>query len=185
MTGRLPGRLRGRLCGTKPFALLDRYVAVRELIRRFDSETFSRGLEDWAWQLEGKQLEPIAASMFGDVFLQGPDAAWFLDMMEGDLSPEWPDVQALQADLNTLDGQDHYLLGGIVAGASERGIVAGPGQVLMFSVLPVLGGAISPDNVQAMDYVVASSICGQIRRQLRSVPAGAEVTRLTVGGETP
>jgi hypothetical protein len=156
-----------------------------ELIRRFDSETFSRGFEDWAWLTQGKQLEPIAASMFGDVFLQGPDAVWFLDMMEGDLSPEWPDAQVLQAELNTPDGQDQYLLGGIVAGASEKGIVAGPGQVLMFSVLPVLGGPISPDNVEAMDYVVASSICGQIHRQLRDLPAGTQITRLTVDGKTP
>ena len=111
-----------------------------ELIRRFDNETFGRGLEEWAWLTGGRHLEPIAASAFGDAFLQGPDAVWFLDMMEGNLSPEWPNTQVLQTEPNTPEGQDRYLLGGIVAGAVEKGIVAGPGQVLMFSVLPALGG---------------------------------------------
>ncbi|GAA2731373.1 hypothetical protein GCM10009867_04860 [Pedococcus aerophilus] len=52
----------------------------------------------------GKHLEPIAASAFGDAFLQGLDAVWFLDMMEGNVSPEWPNAQVLQTALNTPEG---------------------------------------------------------------------------------
>lgn len=147
-----------------------------EMIRRFDAETFARGLVDWARLIGDRDLRPIAASMFGDIFLQGTDGVWFLDSLEGTLTLQWPDAQTLQGALNTSEGQDQYLLGGIAVGAQQRGVVPGPTQVLMFSVHPALGGRISPDNVEAMDYVVASSICGQLRRQLKDLPPGTPIT---------
>lgn len=151
-----------------------------DMIRRFDAETFARGLEDWAWLVAGKPLKPIAASMFGDVFLQGPDGVWFLDSLEGTLAMQWPDAQTLQSVLNTPEGQDQYLLGGIVAGANERGLEPGPQQVLMFSVHPALGGAISAENVEVMDYVVASSICGQLREKINGLPPGTPIPGVTI-----
>lgn len=95
------------------------------MIRRFDAETFARGLADWEWLLGGRDLRPIASSMFGDVFLQGSDGVWFLDSLEGTLDLQWPDVQALQAVLNTTEGQDRYLLGGVAIGAQQRGVIPG------------------------------------------------------------
>ncbi len=151
-----------------------------EMIRRFDTDTFARGLQDWAWLLGGRDLQPIAASMFGDVFLQGGDGVWYLDSLEGTLTLQWPDARALEAVLNTAEGQDQYLLGGIAISAQERGIVPGPDQILMFSVHPALGGPATANNVEAMDYVVASSICGQLRRQLKDLPPGTQITGVTI-----
>lgn len=150
-----------------------------EMIRRFDPETFARGLADWGWLIGGRNLQPIAASMFGDVFLQGSDGVWFLDTLEGTLTMRWPDAATLQAELNTAEGQDQYLLGGLAVAAQRRGIVPGPAQILTFSILPALGGPISADNVEAMDYVVAASICGQVRRQLDNLPPGTKVSGFT------
>lgn len=151
-----------------------------ELIRRFDAATFARGLTDWAWLIGDRDLRPVAASMFGDVFLQGASGVWFLDSLEGTLTLEWPDATALQAALNTADGQDQYLLGGLAIGATERGVIPGPDQILTFSVPPALGGAMSPDNIEAMDYVVASSICGQLRQQIKDLPPGTPITGFTL-----
>src|SRR6478672_10772731 len=97
-----------------------------ELIRRFDAATFARGLADWTWLIGDRDLRPIAASTFGDVFLDGDDGVWFLDSLEGTLTLEWPDASALQAALNTAEGQDQYLLGGLATGATERGVIPGP-----------------------------------------------------------
>jgi len=152
-----------------------------ELIRRFDAATFARGLADWTWLIGDRDLRPIAASMFGDVFLDGDDGVWFLDSLEGTLTLEWPDASALQAALNTAEGQDQYLLGGLAIGATERGVIPGPDQILMFSVPPTLGGSMSPDNIEAMDYVVASSICGQLRQQIKDLPPGTPITGFTLG----
>lgn len=118
--------------------------------------------------------------MFGDVFLQGTDGVWFLDTLEGTLTMRWPDAAALQADLNTAEGQDRYLLGGLAVAAQRQGIVPGPAQILTFSILPALGGQISADNVEAMDYAVASSICGQISQQLKNLPPGTKISGFTL-----
>ncbi|MBP8880387.1 MAG: hypothetical protein KBF43_00270 [Dermatophilaceae bacterium] len=150
-----------------------------DMLRRFDDKTFARGLEDWAWLLAGKPLRPLAASMFGDVFLQGPDGVWFLDSLEGPLAKEWPDARTLESALRTPEGEDQYLLGGIVAAAYEPGLEPGPEQIFMFSVHPALGGAISAENVEVMDYVVASSICGQLREQINGMPPGTRITGVT------
>ena len=114
--------------------------------------------------------------MFGDVFLQGSDGVWFLDSIEGTLALRWPDVHALQALLNTPEGQDQFLLGSIAIAAQERGLAAGPAEIFTFTVHPALGGPISAENVETMDYVVASSICGQLRLQLKDLPPGTPIT---------
>lgn len=151
-----------------------------ELIRRFDDETFARGLADWQWLLGNRPLRPLAASLFGDVFLQGEDGIWFLDSLEGTLTLHWPDGQALQSVLNTEDGQDQFLLAGLAIGAHQRGIVPGPEQVFMFNTPPALGGEISADNVHAMDFVVAASISGQMAAQIKDLPPGTQISGFTI-----
>jgi hypothetical protein len=150
-----------------------------ELIRRFDDETFARGLADWQWLLGDRPLRPLAASMFGDVFLQGDDGIWFLDSLEGTLTLQWSDGLALQAALNTEEGQDQFLLAGLAIGARERGIDPGPEQVFMFNTPPALGGEISADNVHAMDFVVAASLCGQMAAQIRDLAPGTQISGFT------
>ncbi|TWE12808.1 hypothetical protein [Rudaeicoccus suwonensis] len=156
-----------------------------EMIRRFDPETFARGLEDWRWLIDGRDLQPIAASMFGDVFMQGEDGVWFLDCIEGTLTVRWPTAGVLQAELNTPEGQDQYLLGGIVLAAEQRGIHPGPAQVLTFRVPPALSGPISADNVDTMDYVVSSSIDGQLHRQLKDLPPGTQISGVAFDESSP
>lgn len=151
-----------------------------ELIRRFDDETFSRGLADWQWLIGDRRLRPLAASMFGDVFLQGDDGVWFLDSLEGSLTRHWADGQALQAALNTEEGQDEFLLAGLAMGAQRRGVVPGPEQVYVFSTPPALGGEISADNVHVMDFVVAASISGQMAAQLKDLPPGTQISGFTI-----
>jgi hypothetical protein len=87
--------------------------------------------------------------------------------------------------LNTEEGQDQFLLAGIAIGAQERGIHPGPAQIFMFNTPPVLGGEISADNVQAMDFVVAAALCGQLARQVKDLPPGAKVSGFSVDGEAP
>jgi len=89
-----------------------------ELTRSFSAEQFARALESWDWaDIQGKQ--PLFTSPFGDVFFQAQDGFWFLDLLEGTLTRPWPDAGALQAELNTGEGQDRYLMAGL-AFAAER-----------------------------------------------------------------
>ena len=76
-----------------------------ELTRSFTADQFARALESWDWtDIQGKQ--PLFTSPFGDVFFQTQDGFWFLDLLEGALTRPWSDADALQAELNTAEGQD-------------------------------------------------------------------------------
>jgi hypothetical protein len=156
-----------------------------ELIRRFPPETFATAMESWAWigELEGKV--PRLASMFGDVFLEGADGFWFLDTIEGTLTRRWPDAASLQADVNNAEARDQLLMPGLVAAAADVGLVPGEQQVLAFKVPPVLGGEVSADNLDLLDFLVAMHINGEIHRQVKDLPPGTPISGITVDGERP
>ena len=116
------------------------------LLRRFDPPTFARALDDWSWLLGGRPLQPLGCSMFGDVFLQGPDAIWFLDSIEGTLTPQWHDTVALKAMLDSRDGQDRFLLAEIALAAQRKGLQPGPSEILDFTIPPAIGGHVVPQR---------------------------------------
>ena len=151
-----------------------------DLIRRFSPDLLSEALADWQWlaQLAGKQ--PIVTSAFGDVFLRGNDGMWFLDTIEGKLSREWDSPAALQAQLNTVDGQDRYLMASLAVAAFNTGLVPGHRQVLSFKVAPALGGSFELQNVEVSDLIVALSIAGQIHRQIKHLPPGTRISGIHV-----
>lgn len=151
------------------------------LLRRFDPPTFARALDDWSWLLGGRPLQPLGCSMFGDVFLQGPDAIWFLDSIEGTLTPQWHDTVALKAMLDSRDGQDRFLLAEIALAAQRKGLQPGPSEILDFTIPPAIGGQLSPNNVQVADFVVASSLNGQIHRQIKDLPPGTRISGAEIG----
>jgi hypothetical protein len=138
---------------------------------------FERALEAWAWiGLEGKR--PLFASLFGDVFFEAPDGIWFLSHLDGTLTHEWADRAALDAALATEEGQDEYLLGGLVIGARNAGLVLGPGEVYHFVPPPILGGLIAVENLTVMDFVVSVHIGGQLHDQARHLEPGTPISEL-------
>ena len=89
-----------------------------ELTRSFSADQFARALESWDWaDIGGKR--PLFTSPFGDVFFQAQDGFWFLDLLEGTFTRPWPDADALQAELNTAEGQDRYLMAGLAFAAVQ------------------------------------------------------------------
>ncbi len=154
-----------------------------ELIRHFPDELVAEALQDWLWLPELAELAPLAVSAFGDVFLYATDGVWFLDSIEGTLTREWDHPAALEDALNTIEGQDRYLLLGLVQAATEAGLEPGETQVLSFTVAPVLGGAFDPANVEVSDLLVALSVGGQLHRQLKDRPPGTAISGITVDGD--
>lgn len=92
-------------------------------------------VEGWS-SFAARKIELIAATMFGDAFLEGGDGVWFLDMLEGELTLHSPEALTLERELNTPEGEDQYLFGGLVAGATERGVRPGTNEVLESRVHP-------------------------------------------------
>ncbi|MFI9589946.1 T6SS immunity protein Tdi1 domain-containing protein [Nonomuraea sp. NPDC052265] len=145
----------------------------------FTSEQFEQGLESWRWiGLEGKV--PVIASLFGDVIFQAADGFWWLDSLQGTLTRSWADADALLAELNTEDGQEHYLLASLAQAAGQRGLTLAAGQMYDFTRPPVLGGEVGADNLQVIDFVVGLNIAGQIHQQVRALPPGSPISGITM-----
>lgn len=113
-------------------------------------DTALRGLEVWAW-LPHPPLRPFVCSLFGDVILKGDNEWWFLDTVEGTLTVEWPHWDAVERSLETEEGQDRYLLGGLAVGAASRCMVLPRGTVGTFIPHPVMGGDFNLERVMAVD----------------------------------
>lgn len=156
------------------------------LLRFLDEGFYRRALADWDWlPVAGKR--PFASSLFGDLFLDDETGAvWHLDVLEGDLSQVFASRQEMRDALDTDEGQDRYLLGGLALGAQHRlGVTAGEDQALAWTVPPVLGGSLEPENLYAMDFQVWLSIAGQLHRQVKDMAPGTVVTGFAMADEAP
>ncbi len=156
-------------------------VTPMELIRRFGANAFVEALSSWAW-LDGLAgMTPALANAFGDVFLQGRDGSFsFLDTVGGRLDRFWLDAASLQADINNPEAQDKYLMVGLAQAADSQGLTPGVDQVLSFKVPPVLGGQLSTENLELVDFVIAVNLAGQIHQQVKSLPPGTPIPGLTL-----
>lgn len=150
-----------------------------ELIRRFTESQYASALESWAYLgLEGKQ--PSFSSAFGDVFFESADGWWFLDIVGGKLSRDWPSGAELQAALNKREGQDNYLMVELATAAAGRGLRPGGDHILSFVVPPMLGGPLTADNTEVSDMVVAVNLYGQIHHQIRDLPPGTPIAGIGI-----
>jgi hypothetical protein len=134
-------------------------------------------LESWDW-IDFSGLTPIAVSCFGDIFFDSESAIYFLDTLEGRLKEICKTRTELQALLNTTEGQDEFLLGGLVDAIRARGVELKEGECYDFKVSPVLGGPIEVENVWKMNFEVSLNIAGQIHRQVKDLPPGTKITEV-------
>jgi hypothetical protein len=150
------------------------------LTKTFAPEIYARALESWSW-IGVENKVPVLASLFGDVFLQDIHGHWFLDSVEGTLTTVATTRDDLQKKLDTPEGQDNFLLGGLAMSAVRRGILLEPNEVYDFKIPPVLGGKTGVDNIVKMDFVVSLNIAGQLHNQVRHLPPGTKIkgTQLT------
>jgi hypothetical protein len=143
-----------------------------ELTKQFTGPQYSHALESWSW-LDLSAKTPRFTSLFGDVFLEDEDGAWWvLDTFEGELVRGWADSAALTAELNTEKGQDRYLLGGLAMAAfHRRGLTLGEADVYAWAPPPVITGSFDADEIRVFSFVVVVNTAGQLHRQLREGPA--------------
>jgi hypothetical protein len=159
-------------------------LSVVLLTKIFNDDQFERALESWQW-LDLSRKKPVLASLFGDVFFAAQDGWWYLSVLDGSLSRNWGDRDSLQAELDTEDGQDLYLLGGLAFAAAQRGLTLKENEVYIYKVPPLVGGSLSAENIETIDFVAGLTVLGQLHRQVRDMPPGSQIAGFTVGGATP
>lgn len=144
------------------------------MIRRFPAETVASALASWTFLDLGDKVAHFT-SPFGDVFLEGPDVFWIVDIIGGSMKELCRTGEELTALLNSREGRDELLLAELGFAAEESGLVPGQGEIYDFRVPPVLGGALDVANLQVTDFEVAVSLAGQIHAQVRDLPPGTPV----------
>ena len=151
------------------------------LTKTFTPKIYARALESWSWLPLGKKA-PMLSSLFGDVFLEDSDGYWFLDSIEGTLSKVAKTRDELQAQLDSVDGQDRFLLGGLAIAADRGGLSLKSSEVYDFKIPPVLGGQTAVGNIVVMDFVVSLNIAGQLHDQVRHLKPGTKISGFELKG---
>src|SRR5690242_11766315 len=102
-------------------------MLIVKFTREFGAEQFAMATQSWQW-LDLGGMTPLFASLFGDVFFRASDGLWWLDTLAGSLTRPWATAAQLQAELNTPEGQDRYLLAGLAETVAATGLVPGVDQ---------------------------------------------------------
>lgn len=127
-------------------------------------------------------LEPAAVSAFGDIFFRAADGSVkLLDLVEGRLTQMSGTWSELETQLNNADRQDDLLLAGLVMAARRKGLVPDDGECYDFKKPPVLGGEMSVEQMDKTFFVVKVHIAGQIHRQVKDLPPGTKINKVTIG----
>ncbi|MEN8637117.1 T6SS immunity protein Tdi1 domain-containing protein [Pseudoalteromonas distincta] len=138
-------------------------------------------LEAWDWfDFSGKS--PFITTAFGDVFFESEDGIYFLDSLGGTLDKVTDSKLQLQEILNTQDGQDHYLMSGLVVAARESGLTLEEGECYDFKVSPALNGTLELSNLQKMSFKVSLHISGQLTKQIKDLPPGTKINGVEFEG---
>jgi len=142
-----------------------------------DSGILAQG---WSWLVKG-EFRAIAASKFGDWFLERPNGAiQMLDAVEGTLKEVASSYSEFQELINTREKQEEWLLSELVFTLHEKNVVPSRGECYSFKLPLVLGGKAESDNVEVCDFRLWVSICGQIHEQTRDLPEGAGISSFRV-----
>ena len=150
------------------------------LTKVFDGVTYERALDSWQWieGISGKR--PVLASLFGAVFLQDQRGYWWLDPISAEFVHLAGDRASLQTLLESDQGQDEYLLGGLAMAKGRGGLGLAPNEIYSFTIPPALGGSFELDNIDATDFVVAVNLAGQMHEQIRDLPPGTRISGVTL-----
>ena len=144
-------------------------------------EDIEAALESWGW-LDFKNKFPFITTAFGDVFFEANEGIYFLDSIGGTFEKVANSKSELQEILNTEEGQDHYLMVGLVLAARENGLILSQGECYDFKLSPALSGAMDLSNMQIMSFKVSLHLAGQLINQIKDLPIGSKINSVKLEG---
>jgi len=136
-------------------------------------------LEEWSW-LKPPRRPPVLVSAFGDMFFKSADAVIMLDTLEGAITRVARSGIELRERLASEDGRDELLSDLWVQAAQRQGLQLSEGECFDWAVSPALGGPLSADNITKMSFVVKVDLAGQLHRQIKALPPGTKINRVTI-----
>ncbi len=141
-----------------------------------------RILECWNWLLGATPWTPLVYSMFGDCFVASREGrVYFLNILKGELM----EVASTRAEFEEFAESDDYcgrwFMGPLVDRLQQNGVGRAMGQIYGFKKLPLHGGAMTWENVEATNPVAYHSTISQIHQQKRDLPTEIRVARINPG----
>lgn len=174
-----------RLFGLKPSdseeraALRSVQTGFAKILIQPSSEDIERGLESWSWAKLPPSV-PLVVSGFGDMFFKSSGGIVMLDTLDGKLKPVCRSWCEFRERLKEDAAQDEFLSSVWIQSAWRREVYLEEGQCYDWKLAPVLGGAISADNVVKLTFVVKVNLAGQLHRQIKDLPPGTKINRVTI-----
>lgn len=148
------------------------------MIPASEHENVPRLLSEWHWIVPAAAT-PLFISALGDWVFGHPDGSlWKLCLLEGDYQQIARDAAEYNALNKSVEWLEQTFLAGWQVIAAGHGMQPGKDECLCWKVHPALGGRFEVANLQIMDMAVYQSLMGQLHRQLRQLPPGAQISEV-------
>lgn len=122
-------------------------------------------LAPWSWRCP-RDYRPVMLTVFGDWVFRAPDAAiHLLDVAHGELVQIAQDSAEFSRLKDLADKREHWFRQSLVLDLARRGTFLGPGECFGFRQAPVLGGAMSLENVETYPVVLYQTMLGQLHEE--------------------
>ena len=137
-------------------------------------------LDEWRWLIP-QQMRLISITIFGDAFLCDFDGSisW-LDAAGGKLLKVADSMKAFEKEILDDANVDKWFLPSTFADLKAHGINLLDGQCYGYKKPPCLGGGFDYSNFEPTDISVHFSILGQIHEQIKDLPAGTPIGKLSI-----
>lgn len=137
-------------------------------------------LTEWTWAMP-EPMRPVLLTAMGDAFAQGESgAAYFIDMIEGQIRPVADDGDSFQALLRNNPFVTQHMFPSRIVELRKAGLTLPPRHVYSYKQLLVLGGNDDLSNMETTDASVHISIHGQVHRQVKDLPEGTPISEIKI-----
>jgi hypothetical protein len=137
-------------------------------------------LGEWRWLIP-QRMTILSITLLGDVFLRDSDGSiHWLDVAGGKLSKVADSEAAFESALRDEALRDNWFLPQVISELAAKGSKLKPRQCYSYKKPPCLGGSFDAANFEPTDLVVHFSILGQIHAQIKDLPEGTPIGKITL-----
>jgi len=138
------------------------------------AESVASLMKAWSWLLED-QLSPFLFAASGDVFFEAEDRSiHWLDTGQGALTRIAESEAEFLQEVRNDQGRE-WLLSPVIDRLLEAGKPLGKDQCYRFTLLPILGGKYTVDNMSPASAGAWYRFTGDVHSQIRDLPDGTHV----------
>jgi hypothetical protein len=150
-------------------------ITWNELTVSPDGVDFGGLLSEWRW-LVGEEYVPVVITSLGDLFLRHDDGRIFwLEAGWGRLTEVAASADEFKQRMTQPENAREWFIPQLVGDLLTSGKQLAPGECFGYSVPPVLGGELEPDNFEPTDLQVHFGMLGQIHEQIKDLPPGTPI----------